>query len=876
MTEVRLGQTWPLTGRDEELSLINECFSDPAGSAGVAIFGPAGVGKSRLLAEAARVAAEAGAVVRCAVANSSARTLPLGAFLEWTAQATGGPLQLVGCVVDALAESANGRPVVLTVDDAHMLDELSSFVLQQVVLQKRASVIVSVRSGESVPDAVTALWKDHHIHRLELQPLSQVETNRLLRLGLGGPVDANCEKRMWALTRGNVLFLRHLVDQELRQGRLVMRDGRWIWEGEPTVSPRLVDLIHSQVGSVSDAVLDVVDVVAVAEPLDTAVLAGLVPSGAMEEAERRGLIAVASTHRGAVARVGHPLFGEARRSHASPLRLRRLRGTVALALSKFDDPEIGDPVRLGVLWMESDLEPNAPLLFRAAEAAFMRLDLALTDRLANASVLAGGGPEPVILRAHALQHMNRAQDVEVLLESVDPDGLEDRQFANLLTIRAANLLWPLARPDDAWTFIDSISSTNTVVQQSLQAFRGLQLAMAARPHEAIAAASSLDPVELPDLAALMVAWGLAIALGDVGRTTEAVDAAIEGLDRAARSHDAPYQAMSLTDFHLTALLLVGRLDDAVSTAEEVLSRWGDAPGLTAVAANAYAAMTALRNGRLDVARRHLEPAMTVIEAFGEDWALCDRFTNVHVELLGRLGDVAAATSLGATLERRRHPSVDWLQSDRLLAASWVSAAQGAVHPAIDIARQAAAYARDHGQFAREVLCLQTATQFGDRRTAARLGELMNMVEGPRVVAAAAYSNALADGDGPELDAASAQMEAMGDVLAAADAAAHAAIAYRTHDLRGAALTAATRAQRLAKECGGAVSPALREAAQPIRLSRREREIITLVAQGYSNRAIAEKLTMSIRTVEGHLYRASQRLGVASREELGALLDESTP
>jgi DNA-binding NarL/FixJ family response regulator len=120
------------------------------------------------------------------------------------------------------------------------------------------------------------------------------------------------------------------------------------------------------------------------------------------------------------------------------------------------------------------------------------------------------------------------------------------------------------------------------------------------------------------------------------------------------------------------------------------------------------------------------------------------------------------------------------------------------------------------------------------------------------------------------------MEAMGDVLAAADAAAHAAIAYRAHDLRGAALTAATRAQRLAKECGGAVSPALREAAQPIRLSRREREIITLVAQGYSNRAIAEKLTMSIRTVEGHLYRASQRLGVASREELGALLDESTP
>jgi DNA-binding CsgD family transcriptional regulator len=472
--------------------------------------------------------------------------------------------------------------------------------------------------------------------------------------------------------------------------------------------------------------------------------------------------------------------------------------------------------------------------------------------------------------------MDRAQEVEALLESVDTDRLDDVQYTNLLIVRAANLLWPLARPNDAWTFIDSISSTNAVVQQSLQAFRGVQLAMAARPHEAIAAASSLDPDKLPDLAALVVAWGLAIALGDVGRTTEAVEAATEGLDRAARSRDAPYQATSLTDFHLTALLLAGRLHEAVSTAEDVLSRWGDAPGLTGVAANAYTAMTALRNGRLDVARRGLEPAMAVIEAFGEEWALCDRFTNVYVELLGRQGDVAAATPVAAKLERRRHPSVDWLQSDRLLAASWMSAAQGAVHPAIDIARQAAAYARDHGQFAREVLCLQTATQFGDKRTAARLGELMNMVEGPRVVAAAAYSNALADGDGPALDAASAQLEAIGDLFAAADAAAHAAIVYRTHDRRGAALTAATRAQRLANECGGAVSPALREAAQPIRLTRREREIITLVAQGYSNRAIAEKLTMSIRTVEGHLYWASQRLGVGSRDELGALLDESTP
>ncbi len=263
--------------------------------------------------------------------------------------------------------------------------------------------------------------------------------------------------------------------------------------------------------------------------------------------------------------------------------------------------------------------------------------------------------------------------------------------------------------------------------------------------------------------------------------------------------------------------------------------------------------------------------MALFEAFGEDSTLCDRFTNVYVELLGRLGDFAAASGALSKLDRRRHPAVDWLQSDRLLAAAWVSAAQGAIRPAIDIARQAASYARDHGQFAREVVCLQTATQFGDRQTAARLAELTKLVEGPRVVAAAAVANALVDGDGPPLEEASTQLEQMGDLFGAADAAAHAAIAHRAHDRRGAALTAATRAQRLAKECGGAVSPVLREVAQPVRLTPREREIISLVAHGYTNREIAERLTMSIRTVEGHLYRASQRFGISSRAELGALI-----
>jgi DNA-binding CsgD family transcriptional regulator len=117
------------------------------------------------------------------------------------------------------------------------------------------------------------------------------------------------------------------------------------------------------------------------------------------------------------------------------------------------------------------------------------------------------------------------------------------------------------------------------------------------------------------------------------------------------------------------------------------------------------------------------------------------------------------------------------------------------------------------------------------------------------------------------------LEEMGDKLGAADASAHAAVAYRRQGRSGSALTATGRAQRLARDSGGAVSPALREAVQPLSLTAREREIIALVSRGPSNRQIAESLSMSIRTIEGHLYRASIRTGVSSRAELATLLND---
>jgi DNA-binding CsgD family transcriptional regulator len=60
------------------------------------------------------------------------------------------------------------------------------------------------------------------------------------------------------------------------------------------------------------------------------------------------------------------------------------------------------------------------------------------------------------------------------------------------------------------------------------------------------------------------------------------------------------------------------------------------------------------------------------------------------------------------------------------------------------------------------------------------------------------------------------------------------------------------------------------------LTDREREIVDLAAAGYSNREIAERLVVSVRTVEGHLYRAAGKLGASDRTRLAALLRPDPP
>src|SRR5271167_178297 len=113
---------WPLVGRSEEMRAIQAAIS-ASDVSGIVVYGAAGVGQSRLAREALSAAESHGCEGRLAVGTSSARAIPMG------------------------------------VDDVHLLDDLSIFVVHQIVQRGAAKVILTIRDGEPIAAAVQEIWK---------------------------------------------------------------------------------------------------------------------------------------------------------------------------------------------------------------------------------------------------------------------------------------------------------------------------------------------------------------------------------------------------------------------------------------------------------------------------------------------------------------------------------------------------------------------------------------------------------------------------------------------------------------------------------------------------------------------------------------------
>jgi DNA-binding CsgD family transcriptional regulator len=863
-----------LTGRDSELGIIRRALSGAGNHSGVLIAGAAGVGKTWLAREVLRRAKASGERTQWIVGTDSAHALPLGAFIGSLGEAMSDPLTNVRRVISSfVAQQRRGR-VVVGVDDAHLLDGLSALVVQQLAQSGGARLVVTMRTGSEEPDAVTALWKDGLLARLDLEPLSAAATRTMIESTLGGPVDARSAARFRKLTGGNALFLRQLVTDQIAAGRMRKLAGVWMWDGDVAVSPSLFETVGRQLGRLNPRLATVVDVLSQCEPLAVDVLCDLVRRRDLLAAETMGLVRVERTGGRLMARLAHPLFGELRRSNAGEMYLSAIRGRLATRLAKDGDADMQATVRRALLSLESDLDPEPELYLESARHAMTLLDLELADRFAFAAAQAGA-PGAAGVRAMNLVLLGRGEQAETALcEMVDGDQPDGHYWA---TVRAANLVWMLGKPKEASAILEGLASPNSKapetpaqVAERLAVQACLDAVSARCDLAAEKARAALDSPALTDFHAMMASVALIMAMGALGEVDDLAGVAEQALRRATTSFQASHMRFWFGAAYGRACRLTGRIDEFVSTAEQLADSARDIPGLAYANLAALLASADLARGAAADAARLVHEAVAGVQRHAVRTGLRPASYFALAEAHAKLGQPAESND--AVAEARSCVPADYLfmHTGLSLASGWAMAASGCLSEAVASVQQAARLARDRGQPTHELACIQAAAQWGDGSGAARARELAEELSLPLADAVALHAEALLAGDGDGLLAASAEYRRIGDRAVAADAAAQASVAFAESQQRKRGLYAAALARELADECGGLNTPALRTPAG-LKLSGRQRDVIELVVAGMSNRQIAEQLVMSVRTVEGHIYRACQRVGAQSREELASII-----
>ena len=834
---------------------------------GVMLVGAPGVGKTAL----ARTVTQSLSSKPLWVAGTEcARGIPLGVFAHLMGSlASRDPAALVAAARNAIV--AEGHTVIV-VDDAHLVDNLSATLLHQVAIDRAARIVATVRSGEPVPDAITALWKDGHLQRIELQPFTKEQSIELIESVLGGQLEGLSADVIWESSGGNALYIRHLVEGGLQAGRLTEVDGVWQLRGETVVTAGLTALLEERVLGIG-AAEPVLRLLAFCEPIQLDVLCELAGEDAVDTAELHDLIRLVDVGHRTDARFSHPLIGDVIRSRTGTVSARKLRGQLVNALRERESGSPAGRIRLAELYLRSDQTPDPHLLVTAAKDAISLTNLQSGEAIARAALERGGGLAAAELLSRALLWQGHPIQADETLARFGAAALNELELVRWGLTRLAILFWSMGEVQRADSVlqqlrekvshpslrlvVEAAASATTVHKNKITQGLAEVESVLANPH---------SPKQAIDWAAYGA--GLALPVAGRGREFESIAARCRTEQMAT---DGMIRVM-IRYGEVLSLTTIGELDRAAERAAEY-SVFSSAGQVVAWAiSKGIAGVVAVAKGHLAEAVALIEQALAAMSAeVPLPWRLPAQI--LLAKAYAGLGRAENAVRVLAAAEKHTGEHMAIHGPQLMIARSWVAAAEDAQLRAVEIARKAADLARQSGQYAVEAEALHTAARFGDRSVAGRLAELAAIVDGEIVMIQARHAAAVATANGVALDAVSRDFEAAGVLLSAADASAQATARHdQTGDRRRMAESGG-RATRLAALCGGATTPAIRAAAHPLPLTARELEIATLVAADLTNRQIANRLTLSVRTVEGHVYRACFKLNVADRDDLAKLIRE---
>jgi DNA-binding CsgD family transcriptional regulator/tetratricopeptide (TPR) repeat protein len=876
---------WRLVGRDNELVVLRAALVE-ADTHAVVLSGVSGVGKTRLMTELVAHAAERGWSTQWAVGTRGIAGVPFGAFAHLlpACVAATGRLEVMRRAGDELRRMGAGRPILVAVDDAHLLDEDSAALTHLLASTGLAFVVATVRSGERAPGAVTELGALGRTRCVEVGALSFAEVGHLLGAVLGGQLDTTTQHRLWDASQGNALFLHELVLIGLERGSLAERDGVWSWVGELACSDRLTELVEDRLAGLDQRQRAAVQVLAVGEPVPSQIFDAVVGSQVVRELHHRGLLGIAAQERRLSVRLAHPLYGETVRAGLGAVRRRTIYRQLADALTAAGLRRREDVLRASVWRLGSGRPAEPALLMAGARQARAMFDHRQAERLARAAIDEGAGTEAWVMLADALQGQGRYDEARAVIEDGLPLGAAPAVVAEWATVASSVFFWGLgnARRAEEITRRAEEAMAPGPEHDLLVTHRALLTFFHGRPAEAAAATEPvLARQSAGDEIAVQARIAAAPALAVLGRCDSALRLVDQGMLAAIRLIDErPRLLGELLAVHAVTCWLSGRypqMEDLATAAYQhvIAERTHDLRGLWAL----LLGRAALAAGRARTARLRLREACALFSRHDPGgllpWAL-----GALARAAALLGDKEDARRALVEQQRRLLPAVRIFDWEMLLSQAWTSAAHGEHSRARGLAREAADIAAATGMGAAELDALHDGLRLGDTRVVERMAQVAGRVDSVLAPVFVAHGRALAAGDGDALDNCATRFGECGAPLLAAEAAAEAAQRYQQDGRSAARFAALSRSQQWASACEGARTPSLRRTGGPPALGSltgREREIAELAARGLSKREMAECLDLSVRTVGNHLNHIYSKAGISGRAELAVLLgSENTP
>jgi ATP/maltotriose-dependent transcriptional regulator MalT len=896
----------------------------------VCLRGPAGIGKTTLIECFLREPGTTPApVVLRAGAEETEQLLAYGVVEQLARSAAdagaglreslagpdrvGDPVTVGTRILELLDRIEGATPVVLVVDDAHWADRPSlqalSFAVRRLVADP-VLVLVAAREDRTTepPESLRRLVSGHRGSELRLHGLDE-EDLRELAAGMGvdafGPAAA---QRLRDGTRGNPLHARALLDE--------FPPDRWGQERQPLPSPRSFRLLvrDRYAGRDADtrALVDAAAVLGPHCPLPlAAALAGVDEAlAAVDRAAACDLLHPDETGSPWTLGFPHPLVRAAVYDALGPARRHALHTAAAALLDQRDPADRGAVLRHRVA---AALEPDEGLasdLTRFADAEARRQ--AWQSAAAHLHDAARLSPDPRqaqrrVLRAVVWTLLRgdgaSAATFADQLAGFDAGPMRDAALGALATAaddpeRAARLLAA------AWARRGSAGAPGEPADTEVEAT--IALLTAIHCYGRLDAAATVEwcrralAVTEPGTSMHAVAQTYLLhGLGYSGRTSES---AAEAASADARPDDADHLWLNPRSARGVLRLVEDDLDGAAEDLATVAAAAAELGILnTAAFGLAYLARVEWVAGSWDSALVHAERAVAVnLESdFG---FMQSAIVAIAVLVPAARGDWAAAEALVRTLSENpagyeRSTMAYGMAQARIGEARGNPAAvltglepvrrfeyrDGADEPGFwpwqDLYAEALTGSGRFEEAAEFLVPHERAAHDRGRRSAiGRLARARGRVEaaaGRTEAAEAAFELALRVTDDLPAPFERARIElAAGGFLRRTGRRRRAADLLGEAERRFTALSARPYAERCAKELAASgLQPASRRGRDLAELTSQELVVARLVAEGRSNREVADELVVSVKTIEFHLRNVFQKLDVTSRRRLAAKIAE---